>query len=155
MRGRGLGDKRLLAMLVEPRSFIESKCRFVLSAGEQHDLVAILVPGVTESTCEDCPAPTLTTVRSMSHDILDYAVRAAGPRQVWNDCERTARNERARNETPKVLDSRVRKSFRPHCLGDCGRRWRVVVIVQMGIQAEQQRQVGRLEFAYVHVRSNG
>ena len=142
-------------MLIEARLLIEPQRGFVFSAGEEHDLVAALAPSVTESAREDCFAPTLATVRSMSNDVLDYAVRAASPREVWDDRERATRNERVRNETSKVFDSRVCKSFRPHCLGDSGRRRRVVVVVQMRIQAKQQLEVVRLEFAYVHVRPNG
>src|SRR5688572_9149767 len=106
-------------MPVEPRLLIEPKCCFVFSAGEQHDLVATLAPGVTEGVRENCLAPTLTTICRMSNDILDYAVRTAGAREVWNDCKRATRNERARGETSKVLDSWVRKNLRPNCLGHC------------------------------------
>ena len=134
----GLGDERLLVTRIEPHLLIESQRSFVFSAGEQHDLVAILAPSVTERVRENCSAPALTAVHRMSDDILDYAVWAAGAREVWNDCYRTTRNERARGEASKVLDSRVRKSLRPNFLGNCGRRRRVVALVQVRIQTEQR-----------------
>ena len=137
-RRAGLRDKRLLVMPIESRLLIEPQRGFVFSAGEQHDLVAILAPSVTERVRENCSAPALTAVHRMSDDILDYAVWAAGAREVWNDCYRTTRNERARGEASKVLDSRVRKSLRPNFLGNCGRRRRVVALVQVRIQTEQR-----------------
>jgi hypothetical protein len=81
----GPGDERLLVMLIEPRLLIESQCSFVFSAGEQHDLVAILAPSVPERVREHCFTPTLTAVHCVSDDILYYAVRTAGAREVWND----------------------------------------------------------------------
>ena len=67
----GLSDERLLVMRIEPRVLIESQGSFVFSAGEQHDVVAILAPSVIERVREDCFAPTLTAVHRMSHHILD------------------------------------------------------------------------------------
>ena len=75
-------------MTIEARLLIEPQRVFFLSTGEQHDLVAALSPGFGKSMRKNSFAPALTTMRCMSDDILNDAVRAAGAREIRNDGER-------------------------------------------------------------------
>lgn len=133
-----LRDEGLLAVPIEARLLIEAQSGFVFPAGEQHDFVAMLPPGSVERVREHRFPPPLSTMRRMSDDILDDAIRAAGTREVWNDGERTARNKRARCVAAKVLDSRIRERLGPNRFGDRGRRRWIVTLVQMRVQAQQR-----------------
>ena len=94
----------------------------------------------------------MTPVRRMSHDIFDHPIGAAGTREIRDDRERAARNERARGEATEVFDSRVGKCLRPHCIGNrLGWRW-IVALVQVCVQAEQLLELILLDFADVHAR---
>ena len=142
-------------MRIKPCPLIESECGFVLSACQQHDLVTIVTPCIAESVHQDRLTPTSTAMRRMRDDGLDYAVRTASAREIWNNRERTAGNEQAGTEPSKIFDSRVRQSLQPNRLGYFGRRRWIVMLVQMRIQTEQRLELMRLEFADVHERPNG
>ena len=138
-------------MTIEARLLIEPQCAFVFSAGEQHDLVAALLPGFGKSMRKDSFAPTLPTMRCMSDDILDDPVRSASAREIRNDGQRATRNERAGCKPTEVLDSRVGKSLRPNSLDRCTRRRRFVALVQVRVQSEQRLKLVGPEFTDVHV----
>ena len=93
--------------------------------------------------------PALIAMGRVRHHVLDDAIRAAGAREVGDDGQRAGRNQLAFIPPSKLPNARVGERLSPYGLHLGFRGQRVVVRVQMGVQAKQRGKVFGAEFGDV------
>ena len=122
---------------------------FVLAARHQHDLVAALSPGMGQGALQQRAPPAIAAVDGVCHHILNDAIGAAGAREVGDDGQRAGRNQLAFIPPSKVPNAWVGERLIPYGLHLGSRGQRVVMLVQVGVQAKQRGKVFGAEFADV------
>ena len=93
--------------------------------------------------------PALAAVGGVCHHVLDDAIGAAGAREVGDDGQRAGRNQLAFIPPSKVPNARVGERLSPYGLHLGCRGQRVVMLVQVGVQAKQRGKVFGVEFTDV------
>lgn len=82
VRSRWLCKERLFRMTVESRGLVESEGRLVHPSREKHYFIACPLPSFIQGEFLDCLSDSASPECNVGHDILDYAVRPASPREV-------------------------------------------------------------------------